>query len=322
LVQRLPIIVGPTAGGKSALAVDIASELARIGVARCAVVSADSMQVFRGMDIGTGKLTPAERRGVPHHLIDIVEPTEAFSVDAWLARANATIDDLRSHGIAPIVVGGTHLYAKALLEGLFDAPEPDPAERSRLGALSRAERRAMLERADPAAAARIHINDDRRTIRALEVFHATGTPISEHQRQWDVGAFRPDALLIGIEWPTESLNRRINTRVHAMMDAGLLKETRALWERSALGPTAIQALGYRQLVDHLEGKCTLDEAVERSKAETRRFAKNERTWLRRLRSVPGSAWIDATRGSPTEWAAEVASAIASPDRNTEQRPIE
>jgi tRNA dimethylallyltransferase len=326
MVEQFPIIVGPTAGGKSALAVALALEMERAGLPRGEVVSADSMQVFRGMDIGTGKLTERERAGVAHHLIDILDPTEAFSVDQWLTRAAAAIAAIRGRGAVPIVVGGTHLYARALLEGLFESPQPDAGERERLAALPRAERRAMLERIDPAAAARIHVHDDRRTIRALEVFGATGTPISAHQTQWDAGRVRADAVVVGIDWPTDAINRRINARVHEMIEAGLVAEARGLWERGALGPTARQALGYRQLVDHFEGACDLDAAVERIKVETRRFAKNQRTWLRRLRTVPGSVWLEAGevagREAGTAWARGVLERVVPGADNTEQYPNE
>ncbi|GIK18780.1 MAG: tRNA dimethylallyltransferase [Phycisphaerales bacterium] len=292
-----PVIVGPTASGKSALAVEVALALEGRGMARGEVVSADAFQVYRCMDVGTAKPTPAERRGVVHHLIDIVEPDdpEPFTLHRWLALANSRIDELRSRGITPIVVGGTHLYIKALLDGLFEGPGEDAALRAELRAMDPAARRRELERVDPAAAARIHPNDERRSIRALEVFRLTGRPITEHQSQWD-RAPRPDALLVGVEWPTEALNRRINARVKAMMQRGLLDEVRALAPR--LGPQAREALGYKQLLAHLEGRATLDEAVEAIKIETRRFAKNQRTWLRRLREIPGSIRLTADEAVP------------------------
>lgn len=289
--MRAAVIAGPTAGGKSSLAVGAA--LALRGVGREAeIISADSMQVYRGLDIGTAKPTGAERGGVAHHLIDVVEPTEAFTVHDWLSAAEGLIESLAARGVMPIVVGGTHLYVKALLEGLFEGPAPDAALREELKRLPQLERRVELERVDAAAAARIHPNDERRTIRALEVHRQTGRPISEHQRQWDRGGGREDRVLIGLEWPTELLNRRINARVREMMERGLVEEARGLWAAGRLGPQAREGLGYKQLVEHFEGRCGLEEAVERIKIETRRFAKNQRTWLRRLRATPGSVWID------------------------------
>jgi len=166
--------------------------------------------------------------------------------------------------------------------------------------MTQAERRAELERVDPSAAQRIHPNDERRTCRALEVYRQTGTPISELQRQWDrERRLRPEAegaVLVGLDWPAELINRRINARVREMMERGLLEETRGLWEAGRLGPQAREALGYKQLLAHLEGRWSLAEAVEQIKIETRRFAKNQRTWLRRLRTTPGSVWIPMSDG--------------------------
>ncbi len=290
-MPRAPVIIGPTAGGKSELAVEVAMRLGGPGAAE--IIAADAFHVYHGMDIGTAKPTLAERRAIAHHLIDIAEPTERFTVAQWRALAERTIADVRARGHVPIVVGGTHLYIKALLDGLFEGPEPDPALREALRARGLPALRAELERVDPEAARRIHPNDERRTIRALEVFHQTGAPISRAQIQWD-RAPRDDLLLVGLEWPVEALNRRINARVRSMMERGLLEEVRALWGARRLGPQAREALGYKQLIEHLEGRCTLDEAVERIKVETRRFAKNQRTWLRRLRATPGAVWLDPT----------------------------
>jgi tRNA dimethylallyltransferase len=296
-VPRFPVIIGPTAGGKSDLAVEVALLLGGANAAE--IVTADAFQIYRGMDIGTAKPTPAERRGVPHHLIDVRDPAESFTVSDWLAEAERAIADIKGRGKTPIVVGGTHLYIKALLDGLFEGPDPDPALRDQLRALGLPALREELERVDPKAAARIHPNDERRTVRALEVFRQTGTPISAHQSQWDRASGaeggRDDCVLIGLEWPTEELNRRINARVRSMIDRGLLEETRSLWKASRFGPQSREALGYKQLIAHLEGRATLDDAVEQIKIETRRFAKNQRTWLRRLRTTPESVWIDPTQ---------------------------
>ena len=154
---------------------------------RAEIVTADAFQVYRGMDIGTAKPTMEERAGVPHHLIDIVEPTEKFTVEQWLSLAEAKIDELRGRGVLPIVVGGTHLYSKAWMDGLFEGPGANEHVREELRALTPTARRAELDRVDPAAAARIHFNDERRTIRALEVYRLTGQPISAQQKQWDAG---------------------------------------------------------------------------------------------------------------------------------------
>jgi tRNA dimethylallyltransferase len=324
-----PLIVGPTASGKTALAVTLAERLAERN-APGEIVTMDSMQVYRGMDVGTAKPTHAERRNIPHHLIDLIDPTKTFSVDRWLNLAEQSIADIRARNRTPIVVGGTHLYAKALLEGLFEGPPADPAMREALNAAPLAELRAELERIDPKAAERIHPNDQRRTVRAVEVYRATGTPISEHQQQWDAQSGpRDDALLVTIHWPTEELNRRINQRVRDMMTGGLLEETRALHALPDLSGTARQALGYKQLLAHLDspprGKqhLPLDDAVEQIKIETRRFAKNQRTWLRRLAASPppaGSVVLNAAASDPAAWPGRVLQALdaasaLSADRN-------
>ncbi|MBL0927364.1 MAG: tRNA (adenosine(37)-N6)-dimethylallyltransferase MiaA [Phycisphaerales bacterium] len=301
-----PLIIGPTAGGKSRLALELAARLPQ-----AEIVTADSMQVYRGLDIGTAKPTPAEQQAVRHHLIDIAEPTEAFSVSRWLALAEAVIADCRSRGVTPVVVGGSHLYAKALLEGLFEGPAADPALRAQLGAMPPEQLRAALEEADPAAARRIHPADTRRTIRALEVFRTTGRPISEHQQQWDAGRIRPDVLLVSLDWPAELVNRRINARVKAMFEQGLVHEARALFEAGRLGPQAREALGYKQLVGHFEGRMSLDDAFEKIKIETRRFAKNQRTWLRRLSAAPGCVVLRAEHHAPETWAGTVAAALTA-----------
>ncbi len=325
-MTRFPVIIGPTAGGKSSLAVNLCLALAaRSGGARRAeVVTADSMQVYRGMDIGTAKPTVNERAGVPHHLIDLVEPDQPFSVDQWLKKANALIDGMRARGVVPVVVGGTNLYVKALLEGLFEGPAADPDLRERLGAMDPAQRRAELERVDPAAAERIHFNDVRRTVRALEVFHLTGRPISAHQSQWGVeGSVRPDVLVIGLDWPAEAINRRINARVKQMVEAGFIEEVRGLLARGVLplGSQAREALGYKQVAAALEAGGSprqIEDAVERTKIETRRFAKNQRTWLKRFRVLPAegsgarAVWLDGADGALTEHALAALEADRAP----------
>ena len=303
--SRIPVIVGPTAGGKTALAVEVALEFERRGLGRGEVISADAFQVYRGMDIGTGTATPDEQRGVPHHLLDILEPDDPqpFTVARWLELAERAIEEIRARGNVPIVVGGTHLYIKSFFEGMFEGPGADEALREELRGLKSPALRAELERVDPEAAKRIHPNDQRRTIRAIEVFRLTGIPISEHQAQWDrAGRVRTDAVLVGLDWPAEVINLRINARVKAMLEAGFVEEVRGLLEAGTLGPQAREALGYKQLAawidtgNEVRGDCggndeELDDTIERIKIETRRFAKNQRTWLRRLRGIPGSIWL-------------------------------
>ena len=307
----IPVICGPTAGGKSALAVGLAMELRALGV-DAEIITADAFQVYRGMDIGTAKPTPVEMRGVPHHLIDLVEPTERFTASDWLARAGSAIEDCRARGVVPIVVGGTHLYVKLLVEGMFEGPGADERVRAELHSMDPAALRAELERVDPMAAARLHPNDIRRTVRAIEVFRLTGRPISEHQQQW--GDERPQTAcrLIVLAWPVELVNPRINARVKDMMVRGLEGEVRNLWQRGVLGPTAREALGYKQLVNHFEGRCSLEDAVERIKIEPRRFAKNQRTWLKRLRMRSGSIVLDAGVTTADQWPKMVVDALDTP----------
>ena len=310
---RFPVIVGPTAGGKSALAVAVAHALAGRGLP-AEIITADSVQIYRGMDIGSAKPTRAEMEGVPHHLIDLVDPDgPPFTVADWLRAAELCIAEVRGRGAVPIVVGGSHLYIKNFLEGMFEGPGADESLRDQLRALGLPALRAELERVDPAAAGRIHPNDERRTVRALEVYRLTGRTISEHQAQWDgKGAVRGDCVLVGLDWPSELLNPRINARVKTMVAAGLIEEVRSLVAGGRLGPQAREALGYKQVAEHLAGRCTLEEAVEKTKVETRRFGKNQRTWLKRLRTTPGSVWIDAAAMPAGSWAGVVLGAMGLP----------
>lgn len=313
------LLLGPTAGGKTALSIALARALPGGGVC----IGADSMQVYRGMDIGTAKPTAAERAAAPHAMLDLVAPDDdGFTVDTWLKLARTEVERTLAAGRWPIVVGGTNLYVKAFLDGLFEGPAADPALRERLAALPLDTLRAELERVDPAAASRIHRNDTRRTIRALEVFAATGVPLSAHQRQWRdfasgtetvpgavsaetgtetepgtgtvPGAVSSDrTIIIGLDHPVEAINRRINARVKAMMEAGFLDEVRALHAAGKLGRQAREALGYKQLIDHLEGRQSLDDAVEQIKIASRRFGKQQRTWLKRFRALPNARFLAA-----------------------------
>lgn len=265
-------------------------------------MTCDSVQVYRGLDIGSAKPTRGEQRGVRHHLIDVVAPTEAFNVSQWLGLAEAAVRDIQGRGVTPIVVGGTHLYVKAFLEGLFQGPEPDAALRVALWGISQGERRAELERVDPVAAGRIHSNDERRTVRALEVYRLTGGPISGLQRQWDrAESLRPGCVLVGLVWAPDVLRERIEARVDEMVGLGLVEEVRGLYQEGRLGPQAGGALGYGQIVRYILGTCTLDGAVGEIKAETKRLAKNQRTWLRRMRGIADSVWIETGETARGQW---------------------
>lgn len=288
-------IVGPTASGKTALAVDLALALGG------EVVSADSMQVYRGMDIGTAKPTQEQMRGVPHHMIDVAEPYESFSVVRYTAMAGQCIRGIRACGGLPILAGGTGLYLDSLLSGLdFGAIPSLPGYRLELEALA-GERGAgylhgLLAGCDPESAARLHPNDVKRVIRALETYRATGLPLSEWQRRSkrQKSPYRP--VFIGLCFDDRAeLYRRIDQRVDGMLSEGLLSEVGRLLEIPGIeSGTAMQAIGYKELAAHLRGECSLDEAVQRIKRGTRRYAKRQMTWLRRNSEI---RWICAGRRS-------------------------
>jgi len=299
---RYPVIVGPTAGGKTALAVELAQRLSG------EVVTADAYQIYTDLHIGTAKPTIDERGGIPHHLLDLVDLHDRFTVHDWLNLANPLIENLQSRSITPIIVGGTNLYVKSFLDGLFKAPEPSEQVKEQIESMSQPDRRAMLARVDPLAADRIDGADIRRTRRALEVYLQTNTPITALQKQWEhEKTSRPEAVLVGLDWPVEQINPRINQRVKLMIEAGLVEEARAIYDANGFGPQSCEAIGYKQLIVHFEGECTLDEAIERIKIDTRRFAKNQRTWMKRLRVRPGSIWIQAADRSAADIADEVIS---------------
>ena len=295
-MAKVYFIMGCTACGKGA----VGRELARRTGGQ--IVSVDSMKVYRRMDIGTGKASPEARAEIPHHCIDIVEPGESFSVAEYVRHADAAIEAIRSAGSIPLAVGGTSLYIKALSEGLFEGPPADPQIRAALKARADADGPAVLHqeltRIDPQAAARIHPNDEKRIIRALEVYRATGTAISELQKQWDAGRERFDCVFIGLRRDRDDQSGRINARVRRMVEAGLVEEVRGLLaEPTPLGPQAAQAVGYAELIEHFRGGGGLDKAIERIKINTRRLAKKQRTWQRRFRDVQ---WFDLAPDTSVE----------------------
>jgi tRNA dimethylallyltransferase len=293
------VILGPTASGKSALAMEVAERLG------AHILSVDSMQVYRGMDIGTAKPSEAERVRVPHHAIDLVDANEAFTVARFVELADQTIRDCAARAAPLIATGGTPMYYKALFHGLFDGPPADGAVRERLRALPNEELHQRLTVADPEAAARIHLNDSKRLVRALEVYELTGKPISSFQTDWDSDGFRHKALWIGLSWDKEALNRRINLRVKQMIASGWLEETRGLLERfGTLSETAAEATGYREMIDHLQGRQTLDEAAEQIKIATRQLGRRQMKWFRRWNQVH---WLAGER--PTSELATAATAL-------------
>jgi tRNA dimethylallyltransferase len=288
------ILTGPTACGKTALALELAGRLG------AEIVALDSMTVYRGMDVGTAKPTAAERARVPHHLIDVLDPWESLTVAWWLHQAAEACRDITARGRRPLFVGGTPFYLKALLHGLFDGPPGDAALRRELEAEAerhgKAALHARLAAVDPKTAARLHPNDVRRVVRALEVHTLTGKPISAWQTTWDTPAFAagphaapPPARIpaVALELPREILYDRINRRVDAMLAAGWLDEVRRLRELPRpLSREARQALGYRELLEHLEGTGPGGaETVALIRTHTRQFAKRQLTWFRHLRQL-------------------------------------
>ncbi len=280
-------LVGPTASGKSAVAL----ELARRHPVE--IVSVDSMQVYRGMDIGTAKPTAEERRQVPHHMVDVLDPGQSCNVGRFCRMAHEAIEAVRARGKRPLLVGGSPLYLKGLIWGLMEGPGRSAQVRDRLQReLDRTGSEALhrrLARLDPEAARRIHPNDVQRLVRALEVCELTGERITSRQAQF-AGEPQLEHRMVGLRWSRAGLYERIEVRVDRMMEAGLLAEVESL--RGTLGPQARQALGYRELLDHLEGLTDLEEAVALIKRNTRRFARHQLTWLRHF---PQARWVDATR---------------------------
>ena len=286
---RPPIVVicGPTASGKTGLAVELAQRF------DAEVINADSMQVFRGFDIGTAKPDTEERQGIPHHLIDIADPTEPFDAARFTAVADAAAEEIAARGKRVLVAGGTGLYIRALLHGLQAGPPPDPVLRESLNRRAEIEGPAVLHQeltaVDPEAAARLHPNDRVRVVRALEVAISSGVTLSEWQQRHGFKEDRYRFLLLAIEHPRETLGRIIDDRVERMMAAGFLEEVKQLLAASVPSDAKpMQALGYKRLVAHLLGEISLSEAVEQIKTDTRRFAKRQMTWFRK---EPGLQWI-------------------------------
>jgi tRNA dimethylallyltransferase len=361
-------LTGPTASGKSSVGVELARRLG------AEVISMDSAAVYRGMDIGTAKPTVAERRAVPHHLIDICEPSEEFSLAQYIAAARRCVADIAARGRPALFVGGTPLYLKGLLRGIFEGPPADWALRRRLADESARggpgwlhERLAAI---DPAAAARLHPNDARRLIRAIEVFEKTGRPISDLQRQFEQGRSPQQCRVFTLDWPKAELLSRIERRVAEMFSTGLVEEVRrligplSLWERDSAGPlslwerdrvravgaedadgphplplsqrergddllplsqrergvtlsrTARQAVGYREVIEYLEGRRGLSETVELVRLHTHQLAKRQSTWFRSLsecRWIAVSCPLDAPGVAHRIIALDASTASAGPE---------
>jgi tRNA dimethylallyltransferase len=295
--QPLIAIVGPTAVGKSALALKLAAEF------RGEIVSADSRQIYRGMDIGTAKPTPAERQRVPHHLIDVVNPNETFTLADYQQLAYAVIAQIHARGKVPFLVGGTGLYVRAVLEGLtIPRVQPNPERRRELAREDALTLYARLQQLDPQAAAKIDPRNKRRVIRALEVCEATGQPISALQKT-QPPPYR--VLCIGLTMPREELYRRINARVDEMIANGLVEEVRALLAHGYTPDLpAMSGLGYRHIAAYLNGTLTREEAIRQLKRDTRRFVHHQYTWFRL--DDPRIRWYNLAESSEDEIRATVA----------------
>jgi tRNA dimethylallyltransferase len=278
-------LVGPTAAGKSALGLRLA--LAGGGE----IVSCDSLQVYRGFDVGSAKPTLEERRRVPHHLVDVVDPGEPFSAADYARRGREALASIRERGVAPIVVGGTGLYLRALLHGLFTGPSRDEALRTRLEAMAARHGQARLHRwlarVDPDSAARIEPADRIRVVRALEVFHKTGRPLSGHHRAGAEPLRGFDVRLLGLAPSRESLGAAVETRTQRMLAEGLVEETRGLIERYGPELRPLQSIGYRQAAAVVRGALGVEEARRDIVKETMRYAKRQMTWFRHQEQV---AW--------------------------------
>ncbi len=279
LALKCWFLTGATASGKT----KVSLELARILDAE--IISLDSMAIYRGMDIGTAKSDPAEQSVVPHHLIDIVDPPESFSVSEYRDSALSKIREIQATGKQVLFVGGTALYLKALLRGLFEGPPADWGFREEIekeiensGAEFLHQRLAMI---DPVSAHKLHENDHRRIIRALEVYKQTGKPISHWQMQFDEGRQSDQCRVFTIRHARPILHQRIEDRVESMFTSGLVDEVKGLLERwTDIGKTASQAVGYREVIEYLENKMSMEETVERVRVRTRKFARHQETWFR------------------------------------------
>ncbi len=282
ILQQCWFLAGPTASGKTALGIELAKRLDG------EIISLDSMAIYRQMDIGTAKPTPEEQSQVPHHLIDVVNPHENFSTAEYMEHASAVCEEILSRKKTPIFVGGTGLYLRAVLRGVFEGPEADWEYRRELESQAKNEEPnwlyEQLKSIDPTSAERLHPNDARRLIRALEIFHITGTPASELQDEKQLPEAKRPRHIYWLHPDRDWLYERINQRVELMIEQGLEREVRTLLALDPpIGRTARQALGYREMIDHLEHRIeTIEATIDLIQTRTRQFAKRQHTWFRNL----------------------------------------
>jgi tRNA dimethylallyltransferase len=287
---KLLVLVGPTAVGKTKLSLEIAK------IYGCEIISGDSMQVYRGMDIGTAKILPEDQQGIPHHLIDIIEPDEAFSVAAFQQKAEQLIHEIHTRGHLPFIVGGTGLYIESLCyQFQFSEASSDEAFRLEHEAfLLKYGAQALHEKlvlADPISADRLHPNNTRRVIRALEILHVTGTTLSA-QLEGQTKQSPYELCMVGLTMDRALLYKRIEQRIDLMLEQGLIEEVRRLLDKGfSQDFISMQGLGYKEIIRYLQGECTLDEAVILLKRDTRHFAKRQLSWFRHMKEIQ---WVDVT----------------------------
>jgi tRNA dimethylallyltransferase len=287
--QKVLVLIGPTAVGKTKLSIELAKRL------NGEIISGDSMQIYRGMDIGTAKITAEEMEGVPHYLIDIKDPNESFSVAEFQELVRAKIAEINERGKLPMIVGGTGLYIQSVIyDYQFSEAPADEALRTKL------EERAKeignealheeLSQIDPKSASQIHPNNIRRVIRALEIYYRTGKTMSETQKDQQPEALYQTAL-VGLSMDREKLYKRINLRVDLMVEQGLIEEVQKLYDQGLKDCQSIQAIGYKEIYEYLDGQISLDEAIENLKKNSRHYAKRQLTWFRNKMDVQ---WFDMT----------------------------
>jgi tRNA dimethylallyltransferase len=287
--EKLLVLIGPTAVGKTKLSIDLAKKY------NAEIISGDSMQIYKGMDIGTAKIHPDEMEGIPHHLLDIKEPSESFSVAEFQHLVRKEISEIHKKGKLPMLVGGTGLYIQSVIyDYQFSDTFSDDAFRKELEekALLKGNEYVhdMLKKVDPKSAERIHPNNLRRVIRALEVYHGSGKTMGETRQQQEQELLY-NVCLVGLVMDREMLYERINLRVDIMMKNGLLQEVNRLYNQGLRDVQSIQAIGYKEIYDYLDGLVTLEEAIENLKQNSRRYAKRQLTWFRNKMDV---TWFDVT----------------------------
>ncbi len=298
--MTIAILTGPTACDKTEVGFTVAQKI------RGEIISADSMLFYRGMDIGTAKPSPGMRERVPHHFIDIVDPWESYSVGRYVDDVEALINDVDSKERKFLIVGGSPLYIKGLVDGIFNGPGADWDIRRELEGLADEKGNqhvhGILERIDPVKAGELHPNNLRRIIRAIEVYRITGKPVSVLQEQYKLARKSYQFKIMCIAREREDIYRRINERVETMFDRGLIDEVQSLLKNpEGLSKQARQALGYKEVIQYLDGELTLDEARDMVKLSTRRFAKRQMTWFR---SFPDVQWLEAEEYEGPESTAE------------------